>query len=567
MKEKFYLNAKVKKIDKKIKDAIKKAGIQYPHSSLAFFKARYARLNETNKNDVMLADSVKESIKYLIGCQMNQNHYRKNYIMGEIIDAYLVDNEIEIVFSFHKDVYEKEYEEALKLMNEDKLHVSFELTVEEKNIEVLEGGSKKLNKVEWSGVGLLFDLAPACPDAHVLQTAMEIIENAFNQKDKQLVFASAKEISKHWTKIGEMLEKVLTSKEIEEAKNSYICECLICKKVIKSSSHCKDEKCPDCGGEMRRKDRSGSGDKASLDKNLQTQKTEKSSKEEIEVDKKTKDALLAKFKEDVTKELGEEAVKDWTNEQWVAELEKRAKAEKSNQEKEEAKKLEEKAKKVDAKKSTIVTEEKMITTETYDEESGEYKTDRVGTRVVTRDGKVSVDEKFDNSVIYTYAQVEEIKAEYEKQLKEKDEAIVSKDEVISTKEKVIESAKQIIETRQELGEFAKDLSDEDILDESKVEEAKSKKENAQKVEKVKEELKDNEFAKDFSDEDYLNEDKIENAKLKKENADLKSKKEPIVASKKKDEKLELDASTNNEDKELKSAARRKFMKKATGQIK
>jgi len=580
MNEKIFLTAKAKREEHTLGEVLDKFGIVHPHPSLGFFRFIYSPVESANLNKVILAEkAVDESIAQLRATQVNINHERLSG-HGSIVSAWVNKNEeIEIVISFFKNLFPKEYEYALDLYNEDKLFVSFELSTNKDSVEIMPNGDRRVHEISWEGVGLLMDVAPAYPGARALETAMYKIEQVLNQDSRELVFASAKEISKHWTKIGEMLETVLTDKEFKKATTQYSCECLSCGKVITSSNHCKDEKCPECGGEMRRKNRPGSGDKASLDINLL--KTEKSSKEEIKVNEKTKNALLAKFKEDVTKELGEAKVKDWSDEQWVAELERRAEVEKSDQEKAEAKKLEdekakvdaEKAKKdeelskkkIDAKKSVLVTEEKLITTETYDDESGEYKTDRVGTRVVTDNGKVTVDEKFDNSVIYSFAQVEEIKAEYEKQLKEKDEVIASKDDAISAKEKVVESAKQIIETRQDLGEFAKDLSDEDLLDESKVEEAKLKKENSEKVEKAKEELKDNEFAKDFSDEDYLNEDKKENAKLRKEVEDLKAKKESLIAKTKKEEKLELDASTNDEDKELKIAARKKYMKNATGQ--
>lgn len=541
MKEKIIFNAKVQKIDSKIEEAIKKAGIIYPHPSCAFLRSIYAELGKgrVNKNGVVLAKTVEQDVSQLVGSQVNFSHKRYGNICGQIILAEVNENnEIEVVFTFHRNVYPEEFEEAMEALDNGLLSVSFELQVSKENITVTEEGYKEISRCEFDGCGLLMgeDEKPACPAAKILAFAKQKILDLIGEEENGLVFAKEAVIN-----CKDLLESI--NKAIE-AKKSYTCECLKCGKVIKSSNHCKDEKCPDCGGEMRRKDRPGSGDKASLDKNL---KTENFSKEEIKVNKKSQDALLAKFKEGITKELGEDIVKDWTEEQWVAELEKRAKVEGSKE-------------RVDAKKSVIVTEEKMITTETYDDESGEYKTNRAGTRVVTQDGKVSVDEKFDNSVIYTFAQVEEIKADYEKQLKEKDEVIVSRDKTISGKEKVIENAKQIIEIRQELGNFAKDLSDEDILDEAKVEEAKSKKENSEKVEKAKEDLKDNEFAKDFSDEDYLNVDKTENAKLKKEVADLKTKKEPIVANKKKDEKIELDASTKGEEEKVSEEAKMRYMK-------
>lgn len=59
--------------------------------------------------------------------------------------------------------------------------------------------------------------------------------------------------------------------------------------------------------------------------------------------------------------------------------------------------------------------------------------------------------------------------------------------------------------------------------ETKDAEVKTVKERAEKVATLKAELKDNSYCKDFTDEDYLDEGKVENARLKKENDDLKAK--------------------------------------------
>jgi len=47
-----------------------------------------------------------------------------------------------------------------------------------------------------------------------------------------------------------------------DTRGTYTCECIDCAYVKESKKHCKDIKCPKCGGEMRRKNRPGSGKKA-----------------------------------------------------------------------------------------------------------------------------------------------------------------------------------------------------------------------------------------------------------------------------------------------------------------
>jgi len=46
----------------------------------------------------------------------------------------------------------------------------------------------------------------------------------------------------------------------EKADEEYQCECLECGHTMSSSEHCKDIKCPECGGEARRAERPGKGE-------------------------------------------------------------------------------------------------------------------------------------------------------------------------------------------------------------------------------------------------------------------------------------------------------------------
>ena len=46
-----------------------------------------------------------------------------------------------------------------------------------------------------------------------------------------------------------------------EKEEKYVCECLDCDYILKTSEHCKNVECPKCGGKMRRVERPGSGQK------------------------------------------------------------------------------------------------------------------------------------------------------------------------------------------------------------------------------------------------------------------------------------------------------------------
>ena len=409
MNEKINLSAKVKKIDNGIKKALKKANIQYPHESLGFFKAIYAKVDgkTPNGNGVILAKSVKDNVPFLIGTQMNRDHIREGYIMGSIIDAYINENEeIEIVFTFAKNVYPEEYELALELMKDEKLTVSFELSVDNNDVEVVEGRYRKLKNVSFDGVGLLFDIKPAYANAHVLETAMRIIERTFEHEGKQLLYASAKDITQKWVRIGELIEKALQ---------------------------------------------------------------DKSNKGDIKMDKKANDALLAAQKKLVSEEFGEEVVKGWSDEDFLNQdkIDEVRESLKATEEKVEDKKVEDKAKESEetAEKTVVEEDVKINQKVTYDDEKNEETIEVESERVVKYDDKIKVVEKTKSEVTYSYAQVEEIKAEYEIKISEKENEIKF----------LKENAQKIIEIRSELGDFVKDLSDEDLLDDDKLEKARLQK--------------------------------------------------------------------------------------------
>jgi len=45
----------------------------------------------------------------------------------------------------------------------------------------------------------------------------------------------------------------------KKAEITYHCECIECGYEMDSEKHCNDLKCPECGGQMRRKERPGPG--------------------------------------------------------------------------------------------------------------------------------------------------------------------------------------------------------------------------------------------------------------------------------------------------------------------
>ncbi|MFA5048498.1 MAG: hypothetical protein WC516_05755 [Patescibacteria group bacterium] len=504
--EKIYIQAKVQKIDKNIEDAIKKANIQYPHPTLRFFLAKYALVDgkTPNGNGIILEKSVQKDVPYLVGTQVNRNH-EGDQRLGYILDAFMVGDEIQIVICFDSIYNENEYKEAVKLMDEGKLHVSFELMAEKSAIKK-DGKVTRVNKVNFCGVGLLFDLAPAYKDGHVIQKAMKIIEDALNQEDKQLLYANVEDISKKWLYLGELIDKSLKSLKLEDNQD---------------------------GGNNQ-------------------------------MDEKAKKALLDTFKASLITEKGEE-VKDWTDEQFETELIKRAEAEEKLKAEKEAADL--KAKE-ELEKATI-QKSKSTETRVYDvvedTEKGIMEIVETSTFVREVEGKPVEETKTVRNTVYTQATLdakiteakEAIKAEYEAQIKEKDTLLASKNDE-ELKNQV--SAKEVIIAEKELVIAEKDKEITSLTNQ-----VAFYKDNAKKVAEIRVELGD--FVKDLTDEQLIDENKITIARLQKQIEELKTANgtTEVTPAMIKAKKLETGHSEDNSV--VNETSMKIYAKKATGQIK
>lgn len=198
-KEKLSLNAKtfLATDEQTIQEVAQRVGIQLPSNNVALFQSIYANANEeANLNGVRLtAEAVEKALPTLIGAQANLNHsadaapYGAGFLVGIILAAWVDANkDINIIFSFAKNVYQEDYQRAIDLMQAGKLSVSFELLAERDTQERKKDGTVLLHDVEFTGVGLLLDSSPAYPKAKVYEMA-QTYKNRANS-EKELVFAS-----------------------------------------------------------------------------------------------------------------------------------------------------------------------------------------------------------------------------------------------------------------------------------------------------------------------------------------------------------------------------------------
>ena len=240
----------IESADKELIQAAKKIGIVIPSPDLAIFKTVYAEIDKPNKNNVILPKKEAiEGLPTLIGKQCNWEHKGAGYICGYIIDAKVVSDRIEIIFVMFKSLFMEQMEKIKEGFKEKKIAVSFEIW----NISPDTGKSVvhpvghkyvEIKPILYHGVGILIDNKPACPNAiiykmiaNALDVTKKVAGKVFN---RNLIYAS-----------------LAIQNEVENS--SYVCECLECGKTITTDKHCKDIKCPECGGDMRRKDRPGKG--------------------------------------------------------------------------------------------------------------------------------------------------------------------------------------------------------------------------------------------------------------------------------------------------------------------
>ena len=519
-KEKITINASVEEINgKKAIEVAKKKGISVDNPSISIFSSVLCEIENPNHNRVRLAeDAVYEAVDSLIGTQINFNHVGKGSICGFIFDASInKKKQVYISCVFFKKIYSTEYEHAKKLVAKGELTMSYELTADLDTQEKLSDGTRRIHDFYFTGAGLLLGEDPACDNAIVYEFAKKME----NQR-QELIFASKRNLKNvtqpKQKEITTILASLISQLNLNEEKKmdliaKYNCECLKCGEIISSDQHCKDIKCPECGGEMRREERPNKQEKAEI---LNNEQSEEGGNAIVKIEE-----IRAKLSE----ELGE-LVKDWTDEDFQNE-EKIAEARKAKEESakveteekaEEAKsevETEAKTSEEQAEKTVVEREQKVTEKSTYDDEKKSETTETEYEIEVRRDGKVIRTEKSKNETVYLYAQVEEIKAEYEAQINELKATLEVKDsEIVEVRANAEKIAKLKIEHA--TNEFVKEFKDEDWLNAEKIEEAKTLQAKKEKIEANKLALKDNEFAKDFTDEDYANDDKVENANLKAE---------------------------------------------------
>lgn len=465
--------------DKEISAIAQKRGIKFPSSHLGFFKTVYAKIEEPNLNKIRLArEAVEKALPGLIGSQVNFSHLQKGFIMGHILDAWInAEDEIEVVYSFYKAIYAEEYEDSLELLDQGKLSVSFELLSDRSSQEHLADGTTRLHDIDFIGMGHLMDVPPAYPKAKVYEFAKRCKERLANVDRKELVCAS--EIEKACDEV--IKENAQDSEEVEVMSEVFLI-------TTSDDSHFHVARVDmDGNGQTISGHGEGKHEQPHMIRNWQIQVAESTISDEPHAHQ-ILDHLLAEVKKYFQE-------KSYTKDKEILETSKK-------------KKMEERT----------LTEEQIKQVEAVRAELGDIVKD-VTDKDLLDEAKV---------------------AEYREKKKASEESEESKES-----EETKEEASDLEKAQARVKELEDEVEKLKSTLESKDSEIEAVRENAEKVATLKIELKDNPYTKEFSDEDYLDEAKVEKARIKKENDDLKAKVKALEES----EKDEKEASEDKEDKE------------------
>lgn len=371
-------------------------GIQMPHPALAIFKSVLCEVEKANANGVRLGSKATEdAVSTLVGTQINKNHLRSGNVMGHIIDAKInKDKEIEISCIFFKDIYEEEWEEAKELFKDNKLTMSFELSADIESQDKLADGTKRLNDYYFTGAGLLFGVKPACKKARVFEMATKKLCNQLSMERQSLIFANNQNSQKSIMEVLKLMAdevKKIEEVKVEETVVATPVETVITEEVkIETPEVTEAQKlCPECNEPM-------DDDECAVCKN--------------------KKAELAKTEE--TTKVETPIVEEPVVEEVIAQPEVETKVE----------------------DVVITTETKQVVTDILSENSETIKVETEVTKSVN--DEVKEHSVTTQEVTYTYAQVEEIKAGYEKE-------IASLKEQVAAKDKEVESLKAAKEVKVE----------------------------------------------------------------------------------------------------------------------
>jgi len=219
----FIEMSKAEDIDEVSKKLFEKHNIVYPNGDLALFKCIYAYVDVPNANNAILPkEEVKKALPTLRGKSINFNHMRKS-VKGYWLEAEMSEDE-KTIYAYgilFKHCFAEDYDLIKTILSkkngtslDGKVGVSFEAFA---NRKYLPDGTYELLDIEFAGGGILIDEVPAFANAGILELSSV-------QQQRMLEFAST--VQKPTTFLKDIKEKGnykdwdwnLVMKMVEEAK-------------------------------------------------------------------------------------------------------------------------------------------------------------------------------------------------------------------------------------------------------------------------------------------------------------------------------------------------------------
>ena len=165
------------KSNDELEKVAKKRGVVYPCKDISIFKGKYAFTDEVNANGCILPkEEVEKALDTLVGKSVDIDHYRRSAV-GFWLDSYLKGDTIISYAAFWKGSFGEEYDEFQNKMKDGKIKISFEAWGDR---EATTDGNYNLRNIEFAGGALLDETDPAFKNAEVLEFASIIEESAFS---------------------------------------------------------------------------------------------------------------------------------------------------------------------------------------------------------------------------------------------------------------------------------------------------------------------------------------------------------------------------------------------------
>lgn len=164
------------KDDNELKQVAEKAGIVYPSPDIAIFKGRYALVDKQNRNRCTLPkEEVEKALDSLRLKAVDIDHLRR-YTVGSWLYGYMDGNEVITYGAFWKSNYPDEYKDFKNRMASGK-GVDISMEAWGNRINKADNSGYSLVDIHFAGGALLDKESPAEPSAGVLEFA-KIMENS-----------------------------------------------------------------------------------------------------------------------------------------------------------------------------------------------------------------------------------------------------------------------------------------------------------------------------------------------------------------------------------------------------